>query len=310
MKAAPAAGEFVLRQSRLNVRGGRVSLTKSVFPLLPRRKESDKSHFGHVLIVAGSRAMSGAGILAARAALVSGSGLVTLGVPRSIEDSVSRRLPPEIMLLGLPETPAGTLSERAYPSILSFLDRRKISAMGLGPGLSLQLSTQRLIRRLVRTSPVPLVLDADGLNSFRGKSPLFRHHRSQLVLTPHRKEFERLYSKKLPEDRSDRAALAKKLSRIYDEVLVLKGHRSWVVYRDRIYENTTGNAGMAKGGSGDVLTGIIASFIGQGLSVFEAAVWAVYFHGRAGDITVRKKSQLGLLASDLIEYLPAAFRRR
>ena len=125
-------------------------------------------------------------------------------------------------------------------------------------------------------------------------------------MTPHAGEFERVFSIKLPENLLLCLSLAKKISRFYDAILVLKGHKTLVVYRDKIYINSTGNPGMAKGGAGDVLTGTIAAFIAQGLSGFEAARWAVYFHGKAGDLAVRRKGELGLLASDIIKYLPAA----
>ena len=137
-----------------------------------------------------------------------------------------------------------------------------------------------------------------------------RRHAGPLVLTPHEREFERLFGQPLPNKPSGRMALAKKLSKFYDVVLVLKGHRTLVVESPQVYVNTTGNPGMAKGGTGDVLTGIIASFIGQGLGAFQAAVWAVYFHGKAGDFAARQKGELALTASDLIDALPKVFKNK
>ncbi len=277
------------------------------FPLLPRKKNTDKSDYGHVLILAGSRGMTGAAILASRAALRSGSGLVTLGTPKSLEGQVGKSLV-EVMKLGLPETRQATLGLPAYGEIVKFIAKRKINSLAIGPGLSLNRQTMSLVRRLVQKVTVPVVLDADGLNSFRGRAGILaKHAASDLVLTPHKKEFERLFSKKLPERKPARIALAKRLSKFYDVVLVLKGHETLVVRGDKVYANQTGNPGLAKGGTGDVLTGMIASFIAQGLDSFQAAVWAVYFHGRAGDVAAKKKGELGLIASDLIEYLPKVF---
>ena len=276
------------------------------FPLLPRKKNSSKANYGHVLVLAGSKGLTGAAILASRAALVSGSGLVTLGAPRSLENFFAGPLV-EIMQLGLPETKKGTLSRAAYSKIQAFIRKRKINSLAIGPGLSHFVETSAVVKRLVKNSPSPVVLDADGLNSFRGRAKELLGHPSALVLTPHDREFERLFGWPLPNKSSDRIALAKKLSKFYDVVLVLKSHRTLVVEGRRTYVNTTGNPGMAKGGTGDVLTGVIASFIAQGLRAFEAAVWAVYFHGKAGDFAVRRKGELALSASDLIDFLPKAF---
>ena len=279
------------------------------FPLLPRKKNTSKHDYGHVLVLAGSKGLTGAAILASRAAFVSGSGLVTLGVPRGLENFFAWSLV-EIMQLGLPETKEGALARAAYSKIQAFIKKRKINSLAIGPGLSHSAETSALVRRLVKNAFLPLALDADGLNSFRGKAKELREHPSPLVLTPHEREFERLFGQSLPKMPSGRITLAKKLSKFYDVVLVLKGHRTLVVEGDLVYVNTTGNPGMAKGGTGDVLTGIIASFMGQGLEAFEAAVWAVYFHGKAGDLAVRQKGELALSAGDLIEALPKVFRSK
>ena len=278
------------------------------FLLLPRKKNTSKSDYGHVLVLAGSKGLTGAAVLASRAALHSGSGLVTLGTPKSLEASMGKSLV-EVMKLGLPETKVKTLSLSAYPRILDFIKKRKISSLAVGPGLSVNAETTALVRRLVGHVSAPIVLDADGLNSFKGRAGALADHSSGLVLTPHQKEFERLFSERLPSEKSARITLAKKLSKFYDVVLVLKGAQTLVVYGNKVYCNKTGNPGLAKGGTGDVLTGMIASFIAQGLDIFQASVWGVYFHGKAADIAVKEKGELGLIASDLIEYLPKALRR-
>jgi NAD(P)H-hydrate epimerase len=281
---------------------------KGRFPLIPRKKNTDKSCYGHALIVAGSRGMTGAAILAARAALTSGSGLVTLAVGKSLVSRVAVAVP-EAMTMELSETNQGSISYKAFSGIKKFIQRRRINSLLIGPGLSVNSETARLARRLALESPIPAVLDADGLNSFKRKANLFLKCQSPLVLTPHRREFERVFGLQWPEERETRAALAKKLCKFYDVMLVLKGCRSLVVSASKIFVNTTGNPAMAKGGSGDVLSGVIAAFIAQGLDAFTAARWAVYFHGKAGDIAAREKGELSVLASDLIEALPRAFRK-
>ena len=235
------------------------------FPLLPRKKNTDKSSYGHTLVLAGSFSYRGAALLTSRAALVSGSGLVTLGIPQSLGEFFSKKALAETMLLELPQTKKNTIAFSARRVVEDFLKKRRVSAVALGPGLSRYPETARFVRETVRRVRAPIVLDADGLNAFEGKKSVLRKHAGKLVLTPHRKEFERLFEESWPEDKIKRQTLAKKLSRFYDGVLVLKSHETLVAWRDRIYWNKTGNPGMAKGGSGDVLTGIIASFISQGL---------------------------------------------
>ncbi|OIO39188.1 MAG: NAD(P)H-hydrate dehydratase [Candidatus Omnitrophica bacterium CG1_02_46_14] len=277
------------------------------FPLLPRKKNTDKSHYGHALILAGSQGMSGAAILASRSALESGCGLVTLATPKSLIPIVAKSLP-EVMQLALPETKSASAGASAFPKLMCFIQKRKINALLAGPGLSQNVETAKLVRKLISTAPVATVLDADGLNSYKAKTAELKGHAAPLVLTPHKKEFERLFLEKWPEERACRIKLAKRLSKFYDVVLVMKGPGTLVVCGDRCYINNTGNPGMAKGGAGDVLAGVITAFICQKLDPFLAASWAVYFHGRAADIAVKERGELGLVASDIIRFLPKAFR--
>lgn len=280
------------------------------FSLLPRNKKADKTHFGHALVLAGSSNMTGAARLAAEACLRSGAGLVTLGVPKSLRSVYAKKSIPELMCLGLPENKQGALSLEAYPKIFSYMRARRVNCLAIGPGLTHGASTAKLVQKIVKMSPVPVVLDADGLNCFSAGGGLnaLKKHATPLILTPHRGEFERLFQTRWPEKETERVALAKKLSKFYGAVLVLKGHRTLVVERENVYKNLTGNPGMAKAGSGDVLTGVIAAFIAQGLKPFEAAAWGVYFHGKAGDLAAREKSELGLLASDIVAALPRVFK--
>jgi len=230
------------------------------FPLLPRKKNADKSYYGHALVIAGSRGMTGAAILASRAALEAGSGLVTLGISKSLLPIAAKTIP-EVMQLGLPETGQASLSYAGYSEIVKFIHKSKINGLLIGPGLSRHAETAHLVRKLVRSLSVTTVLDADGINSFRGRANALLSHAQPLVVTPHQKEFERLFSEKWPNQKTERIKLAKRLSKFYDTVLVLKGRGTLVVGRGKCYVNSTGNPGMAKGGSGDVLAGMITAFI-------------------------------------------------
>lgn len=270
------------------------------FPLLPRNKNTNKKDYGHVLILAGSANMTGAAILTANACVVSGSGLTTLAIPRALQPAVAKNL---IEVMTLP------LSKNAFSDIRQFIQKRRISAVAMGPGLSMQPQVGKLVRQLLCQLPVPMVLDADALNHFAGHLALLKKRRAPVILTPHAGEFQRLFKQKLPEPAARRMALAKKIAAFYDVVLVLKGPRTLVVSRSESAVNRSGNPALAKGGSGDVLTGMIAAFLAQKLSPFEAAKWAVYAHGRAGDLAAKDLSQLSVRARDLIEYLPKVFKR-
>lgn len=277
--------------------------------ILPKRKiGAHKGDFGHVLVVAGSRGMTGAACLASRGALLSGSGLVTLGLPASQLPTAARKLT-EVMTLPLAETTAGTLSRRAERKILDFLDN-KADILALGPGLSQNLQTQALVRSLLPKLKTPCVLDADGINALSRHADLLKKVRADLILTHHSGEFSRLTGEPVKKIQADRKRAALTFAKRYGVVVVLKGHDTVVAAPDgRAAVNKTGNPGMAKGGCGDVLTGMVASFLGQGLAPFDAARLAVHLHGLAGDLAVKKRGEASLIASDLLEYLPAAFRR-
>lgn len=276
------------------------------FPLLPRKLKTDKSRYGHALIVAGCDAMPGAALLTANAALVSGSGLVTLVSTRRVTDLAIRKTP-ELLLLNAGSR-AGALRDSSSAAILRYARVRRVNAAAVGPGLSIESGTPSLVRDLTRSLHVPFVLDADGLNAFRGQSGKLKRRRAPAVLTPHAREFARLFGESAPEVSAPRARLVKRLAAAYHIVLVLKGHRTLVSDGRRVYENRTGGPALAKGGSGDALTGMITAFLAQGLIPFEAAVWAVYLHGKAGDRVARRSSELSVTASDLIGELPAVFR--
>ncbi len=292
----------------------------SVFNLIQKRpKYSHKGNYGHVLVVAGSRGKTGAAFMAARACMRAGAGLVTIGIPETLMDIFQSRVTEE-MTLPLPDRGDGSLSARAAEVILRFLSERA-DVLCIGPGIGVSEETQGLTSEILRTSRSPVVMDADAINSIKDTS-LLKKTDAPIILTPHPGEMARLTSQKpkVKGQRSndkesqtmiekDRINTALSFSKETGAYLVLKGVPTVIAEPEgRAFINSTGNPGMATAGTGDVLTGMIASFIAQGLTPLNAAILGVYMHGLAGDIAVREKGEHSLIASDIIESLPAAFK--
>lgn len=280
--------------------------------LLRRSLKSNKGDFGHVLILAGSRCFSGAAVLCSLGAIRCGAGLVTLGIPKSINSALIKVKPLEVMILPLPETSGGSLSLKAYKEITEFL--KKVSVVIIGPGLTQDKSTQSLVRKLVGEIKKPLVIDADGLNALAGRLDLLDGKRYTVrgtrILTPHPGEMARLLGISVKKVQEKRKEIARKFAKDYGIVLVLKGYETIVSdSQGNLYTNETGNPGMSTAGSGDVLTGMIAAFLGQGLNAFKAAKYAVYLHGVAGDLAAEEKTQISLIASDIIAKIPEAIKK-
>jgi hydroxyethylthiazole kinase-like uncharacterized protein yjeF len=273
--------------------------------LLPEREPgSHKGDYGHALIVAGSPGKAGAAILAARAAVRAGAGLVTVGVPEPIVQTVDLGSI-ESMTLSLPAVASGQIAEEAVGTVLDAAEGKAVLA--LGPGLGQELETQTAIRRLVLDCPLPVVIDADGLNAFAGHAGDLLSRRAETVLTPHPGELGRLLGVSTAQIQEDRVAAARGAAEETGAIVVLKGHLSLIASGTAVFVNPTGNPGMATGGSGDVLTGLIAGLIAQGLDALDATVLAVYLHGLAGDLAAGRIGEIALAAGDLIEVLPAAF---
>ncbi len=278
--------------------------------LCARPRNSFKGDYGHVLVVAGSRGKTGAALMSARAALRSGSGLVTIGVPESLVESLQGRVTEE-MLLPLPDDGSGMMSSEALDRILDFAVG-KIDVIAVGPGIGVSPATKKIMTGLVQRSAIPLVIDADGLNSISASAAqgreikdLFQKAKSPLILTPHPGEMARLIHQKKVTDRIGIPLSFAGSAGIY---LVLKGFPTvTAVPEGNIFINTTGNPGMATAGAGDVLTGIIASLLGQGLNPRDASVLGVFIHGMAGDRAAAKTGEYSLIASDIISALPDAF---
>jgi NAD(P)H-hydrate epimerase len=279
-----------------------------VAPLVPPRpRDAHKGTYGHLLLLAGSVGKTGAAALAARAAMRAGAGLVTVATPAGVQPVVASLIL-EAMSLPLPETPARTVALSAKPQILAEAASRDAAAVG--PGLGLHDDTLALVRDLARAHDRPVALDADALAALAGHLDILRAARAPRVLTPHPGEMARLLGVKTDEVQRDRIGVARRFATAHGVHLVLKGATSVVASPDgRVLLNPTGNPGMASGGTGDALTGILGAFLARGLAPGDALTAAVWLHGAAGDIAAEYAGQEALVASDLIEALPEAFER-
>ncbi len=276
-------------------------------PALPVRPENGhKGTFGKVLVIGGSVGMSGAVCLSSVSALRSGSGLVTAAIPRSIHTIVASH-EPSVMTIGLSTDTDGLLASQSTGRIEELLAGK--DAIAIGPGLGQSAAAADLVARVLEICRVPLVLDADALNAAAAHNLLTKRNTvTPCVITPHPGEFSRLTGKPASDDEETRISTAVEFATTHGLTVVLKGPRTVVTDGKRLFMNTTGNSGMAKGGSGDVLTGIVASLLGQYMNAFEAAALAVHAHGRAGDLAASELGQRGMIASDLLKWLPNAWQ--
>ncbi|HOP06039.1 MAG TPA: NAD(P)H-hydrate dehydratase [candidate division Zixibacteria bacterium] len=275
--------------------------------LLPQRQpEGHKGNFGKLLILAGSTGMTGAAALAGKAAFRSGSGLVKIACPRSCLPLIASQIL-EATSWPLPDVAKkGALAMRGLGEVRALLKEQ--DAIAIGPGIGQHRETAELVRRLLTTLDKPAVIDADGLNVLAGHMDIVRECPAPLVLTPHPGEFKRLSGKSVPTDIHGRLAIAREFASEYDVVLVLKGSPTVVADpKGNAWVNSTGNNGMATGGSGDVLTGAIGSLLGQGLDAIDAAVCGVFVHGLAGDLAALDLGARSMIAGDLVEFLPDAY---
>ena len=285
---------------------------------LPQRvRDGHKGTFGHVYIVAGSRGKSGAALMTGFAALRSGAGLATLWAPESLQKDLVGTFP-ELMTESLPETEEGTLDQDGAGKVLKL--SKNIESLVVGPGLSTHPSTQKLVWDLVRNSPVPVVLDADGINAFAASAEPFQNSWNQpIVITPHPGEMARLTGKKISEVQDRRVEIAGKCAAELHCYVILKGFQTVIASPGGdVYINRTGNPGMASGGTGDVLAGMVGRFLAgwnrmrksPGCpELIDFLCAAVYLHGLAADLAAEAGDQESLVATDLLQYLPQAFKR-
>ena len=273
--------------------------------LLKRSPDTHKGDYGHALVLGGSPGLTGAVCLSAKAALKIGAGLVTVGIPSSLNKIFEIKLT-EVMSLPL-EDDKGCIALGAFKELQKYLN--KIDNIILGPGASLKPATQSFIIKVLEKIDKPLVMDADAITALAQNLDVLNKRKTKsLVLTPHLGEFSRLVKLDVSEIKKKRKKLASEFALRYNLTLVLKGSHTVVTDGKKIFENDTGNPGMASVGSGDVLSGMIGGLISQKLDHFEAAKLGVYLHGLAADCAVKDKTQVCLIASDLIEYLPQAIK--
>jgi len=268
----------------------------------PRLPDVHKGNTGHLMVVAGSPGKTGAAAMTAMSAMRAGAGLVTLGIPGSLNPVLENQVL-EAMTYPLPETVDGMLDESAFDGIMELLAGKK--CLAIGPGLGISSQTSNLVYRLIQESPVPIVIDADGLNILAGKPHVLKNRNIPIILTPHPGEMSRLIDTPVPEIQKDRIGCARDFARQFHVHVVLKGARSVIAHPDgHAYVNLTGNPGMASGGMGDVLTGIVAGLAAQGFSPESAAQAGVYIHGAAADALEKSKGPFGFIATDVMGIIP------
>lgn len=277
---------------------------EQIAAILPRRDDdAHKGDTGHVLVIAGGPGKTGAAVMTSMTALRSGAGLATLGIPKTLNSVVEAQMT-EAMTLPLPDSDKGLLTVEAYDLIVQAAEGKQCIA--IGPGMGTASATAELVRRVADKSDLPIVIDADGLNNLAGHLDLLTKRSAPTVLTPHPGEMARLLDITTAQIQQDRIAAARTLAQQYHVHVVLKGARTLVAAPDgQVWINTTGNAGMASGGMGDVLTGLIAGLLAQGCPVSEAAIAGVYLHGLAADI-LSGETPWGYLATEVMHTLPEA----
>lgn len=276
------------------------------FILPERKKDSHKGTYGHLFVIGGSPGLTGAVCLACLAALRTGCGLVTAGVPESLNHIFEIKLT-EAMTRILPETEEKTIGVLAVEPCLSFIE--KADGVVIGPGISTHQSTQDFFKKLLPQIKKPVVIDADGLKLLSKNLEILDEKDKKFILTPHPGEMSYLTGLSIKDIQANRKKIAIEFAKKYNVVLVLKGYKTVVTDGKSLYINSTGNPGMATGGSGDVLSGIIGSLVVQSFSLFESACLGVYLHGLAGDLAAKKLSEYSLIAGDIIEFLPQAIKK-
>jgi hydroxyethylthiazole kinase-like uncharacterized protein yjeF len=279
-------------------------LIRSVFQA--RSLEIHKGHTGHLLVIAGSPGKTGAAAMTATSAMRVGAGLVTLGIPASLNYILETQVT-EVMTEPLPETKEGILGEASFNRIMALLSDKR--CLAIGPGIGIAPETKTLVQRLLQESNKPMVIDADGLNCIIGCTEILKNFEKPAVLTPHPGEMARLIGITAADVQKDRIHCARDFAQKFNAHVVLKGARTVVAHPDgSVFINPTGNPGMASGGMGDVLTGIIAGFIAQNHSPELAAHAGVYLHGAAADALSKNKGPFGYLATDVVNALPEAIK--
>ncbi|UCG82086.1 MAG: NAD(P)H-hydrate dehydratase, partial [Dehalococcoidia bacterium] len=274
---------------------------------LPEREvDAHKGSCGKALFIAGSASYLGAPYFAAISFLKAGGGLSYLATPKSIAPYIAAK-GSEVVFVPQNETDSGSLSLSCLESLLEF--SKSVDVVVLGPGLSLNIETQELIRELAKKIEVPLLIDGDGITALTADVGLVKTRKAPTILTPHSGEMARIAGKDVTDINADRINVLQDIAGSLNTVIVLKGAHSLIGYPDgTVYINTSGNPGMATAGSGDALTGTIAAMYGLGLSIDEAVRMGVFVHGLSGDIAADEKGEDGITAQDIVYYLPDAMK--
>ncbi len=271
-----------------------------------RKRDSHKGDYGHLMVIAGSPGKAGAAIMAARGALRAGAGLVSVATPNGLVPVIQSQLA-EAMCVPAAESIEGTLGVGSEEELLKAAEH--MSAVALGPGLSTHFETAQVVRDMVQRLTVPMVVDADGLNAFAGYTGILKKAKAPVILTPHPGEMGRLVSMSSSDVQKDRLDVASRFAKEHKVIVVLKGAGTVVALPDgQMFINSTGNPGMATGGTGDVLTGMIGGLLAQGHPAAQAACLGVYLHGLAGDLAAKEKGEAAMIAGDLIEKIPEAMK--
>lgn len=273
---------------------------------LPERfPESHKGTFGKLLCICGSKNMPGAAYFCAGAAVKSGVGLVKMIIPDSIYEVTSRKISEAVFFLAK-EDDEGFISDDSIEDILK--ESCNCTAILVGCGMGWNNSTKNIVYKLIKKSHVPMIIDADGINVISENIDILNESNSPIIITPHLKEMSRLINKDIEFIATNKSACAREFSKKYSVTTVLKGNKTVISDKDgNLYVNETGNAGMAKGGTGDVLAGMIGSFLAQKMSAIDSALCGVFIHGMSGDESRSKKSMVAMTPTDIINELPDVF---
>jgi hydroxyethylthiazole kinase-like uncharacterized protein yjeF len=280
-------------------------LIRSCLPA--RAADAHKGRTGHLLVIAGSSGKTGAAVMTSISALRAGAGLVTLGIAESLNPILEAGML-EAMTAPLPETRAGVIAESAVDAINKLIPGKK--CLAVGPGLGQEPETGELVRKIIKDSKIPVVVDADGINHLAGRVEILQKTKAPVIITPHPGEMARLLDAEVSTVQNDRVKCAREFASGFNVHVVLKGARTVIAHPDgRVFINPSGNAGMASGGMGDVLTGIIAGMLVQGLSPENAAQAGTYLHGAAADTLAETIGPYGFLAGDVMNAIPGEIKK-
>ncbi|MGB9641882.1 MAG: NAD(P)H-hydrate dehydratase [Candidatus Ratteibacteria bacterium] len=270
-----------------------------------RKKDTHKGTYGHLFVIGGSPGLTGAVCLSCLAALRTGCGMVTAGIPESLNDIFEIKLT-EVMTKPLPESGRRTISILAVEKCLDFI-KKTADGIVIGPGISTDFAVEEFFKNLIPKIDKPIVVDADGLKLL-AKNLKILDKQKRIVLTPHPGEMSHLTGLAISDIQKNRESVAKHFAQKYGVIVVLKGYRTVISDGEKTHINLTGNPGMATAGSGDVLSGIIGSLVVQGFSLWDSAVIGAFLHGLAGDLAAKKTGEYSLIAGDMIDFLPDAIK--